>query len=103
MADARSTATDRLAKDTDELIKKLAKEPVYVEKYEVAITDDGCSWVELVTGWQRPDGRLDSRREVGRIPIRFSRDMREMARDFAWMLNRARGERIAEGNYVPVT
>lgn len=77
--------------------------PPFVEKYEAYEADDGCYWVRVVTGWEDEDGKLNGRREVNIIPIRFASDIGNAAKDFAWMLNKARAERLAEGHYKPVT
>jgi|SRR6516164_894684 hypothetical protein len=76
--------------------------PVYVEKYEAETHDDGATWIYVFTGWEDDIG-FHGRRQVGILPIKFPADLRECARDFAWLLNKVRADRIEAGHYKPVT
>jgi len=85
-----------------------SSEMIYVEKYEAIQHDDGASWIHMVAGWeggQAVDGRtaVQGKQLVGILPLKFSADLKESARDFAWLLNKARTDRLAQGHYVPLT
>jgi len=56
----------------------------------------------VFTGWEDDIG-FHGRRQVGILPIKFPADLRECARDFAWLLNKVRADRIEAGHYKPVT
>jgi hypothetical protein len=56
----------------------------------------------VFTGWEDDIG-FHGRHQVGILPLKFPADLRECAKDFAWLLNKVRADRIKAGHYKPVT
>ena len=73
--------------------------PVYVEKYVADTHDDGATWIYVFRGWEDRNGVLNGKQEIGILPLKFPSGMRENARDFAWLMNRVRADRIKAGHY----